>query len=91
MDWGLAMYHVLLVEPDDDFCLDLREAISGAGCRVTIVGSSVEATTALNNLENIDHVIVETFLPDGSGLVLAEDARRNGKAVLCSASGGTEW
>jgi DNA-binding response OmpR family regulator len=79
------MYHVLLVEPDDDFCLNFCAVISDACCRVTIVGSSAKAPAALERLDNVDHLVTEAFLPDGSGLVLAEEARRKGKPVhmLC--------
>jgi putative (di)nucleoside polyphosphate hydrolase len=76
------MPHVMLVEPDDDFCLSLRQAISSAGCRMTIVGSVAEATAALAGPDRVDQVITEAFLPDGSGLVLAQDVRQMGKPAL---------
>jgi hypothetical protein len=74
------MYHVLLVEPDDDLCLNLSAAISSAGCRRTIVGSIDEAVGALT-IDQVDHLVTEALLPDGSGLALAETARRMGKLV----------
>jgi CheY-like chemotaxis protein len=76
------MYHVLLVEPDDEFCRFLREAMSRAGCRVTMATSATEATTALSSVEPIDQVITEAWLPDSSGLLFAQDARRTGKRVF---------
>jgi CheY-like chemotaxis protein len=75
------MPHVMLVEPEDDLCLFLGQAISEAGCRMTIVGSFAEATAALAGLDRIDQVITEAYLPDGSGLVLAQDVRRMDKPV----------
>jgi len=76
------MHHVMLVEPDDDLCLSLRADLVHAGCRITIVGSVAEATAALSGLDNIDQVITEAYLPDGSGLVVAEEVRRLGKPVF---------
>lgn len=76
------MYHVMLVEPDDDFCLFLASAISLAACRMTIVGSVAEATAALAGLDSVDQVITEAFLPDGSGVVLAQDVRWMGKPAF---------
>jgi CheY-like chemotaxis protein len=76
------MPHVMLVEPEDDLCLFLGQAISEVGCRITIVGSVAEATAALAGLDRVDQVITEAFLPDGSGLVLAQDIRRMGKPVF---------
>jgi CheY-like chemotaxis protein len=76
------MPHVMLVEPEDDLCLFLGQAISEAGCRMTIVGSVAEATAALAGPDRVDQVITEAFLPDGSGLVLAQDVRRMGKPVF---------
>jgi CheY-like chemotaxis protein len=77
-----AMHHVMLVEPDDDFCLFPCDAIVQAGCRMTIVGSVAEATAALSSPNAVDHVVTEAQLPDGSGLVLAQDVRRPGKSVF---------
>jgi DNA-binding NarL/FixJ family response regulator len=76
------MYHVMLVEPDDDFCLFLRTALSRVGCRISIVGSVTEATAALSGLDNIDQVVTEAYLPDGSGLVLAQEARMLGRPAF---------
>src|SRR5689334_20739152 len=73
---------VLLVEPDDDFCLSLRQAITGAGCRVTITGSFAEASEVLRELDGPDLVITSATLPDGSGLLLARQARALGKAAF---------
>lgn len=75
------MPHVMLVEPEDDLALFLGQAISEAGCRMTIVGSFAEATAALAGADRVDQVITEAFLPDGSGLVLAQDVRRMDKPV----------
>ena len=76
------MPHVMLVEPDDDFCLSLRMAIGRAGCRVTITGSFAEASAALSSSDEIDKVVTEAWLRDGSGLVLAQHARQLGKTVF---------
>jgi CheY-like chemotaxis protein len=76
------MPHVMLVEPEDDLCLFLAQAISEAGCQMTIVGSFAEAAAALSGPDRVDQVITEAYLPDGSGLVLAQDVRRMGKPVF---------
>ena len=76
------MYHVMLVEPDDDFCLFLASVICLTACRMTLVGSVAEATAALAGLDSVDQVITEAFLPDGSGLVLAQDVRQMGKPAF---------
>jgi CheY-like chemotaxis protein len=72
------MTTVLLVEPDDDFCLFLQLAISGAACRTIITGSLAEASHALGN-DVIDAVIARAKLPDGSGLTLVRQALQSGK------------
>jgi CheY-like chemotaxis protein len=75
------MHQVLLVVPDKDFCCLLSAAISRAGYGTTTAGTIDEATTALAGFDRVDHLVVEAFLPDGSGLALAEEARRKGKLV----------
>jgi DNA-binding response OmpR family regulator len=74
--------NVLLVEPDDDFCLFLRQAVASAGCRATITGSFSEAKEAMTAPESVDLLITNASLPDGSGLLLALDAARIGKQVI---------
>jgi CheY-like chemotaxis protein len=74
------MMNVLLVEPDDDFCLFLRQAVASAGCAVTITGSLSEAKDAMN--ASVDLLITNASLPDGSGLLLALDAARTGKQAI---------
>jgi DNA-binding response OmpR family regulator len=74
--------HVLLVEPDDDFCLFLRQAITSAGCRVTITGAFDEARDVMERAESVDFLVANAALPDGSGLVLALDAAAAGKQVV---------
>jgi CheY-like chemotaxis protein len=74
--------NVLLVEPDDDFCLFLRQAVASAGCRVTITGSFSEAKEAMSAPDSVDLLITNASLPDGSGLLLALDAARIGKRVI---------
>ena len=76
------MPHIMLVKPEDDLCLFFRRAIAGVGCRMTIVGSVAEATAALAGPDNVDQVITEALLPDGSGLVLAQDVRQMGKPAF---------
>jgi CheY-like chemotaxis protein len=78
----LAMHHVLLVEPDDDFCLSLRTELVHVGCRLTIVGTFAEAIAAVRGVDDIDNIITDAALPDGSGLVLAQDFRKLGKPVF---------
>lgn len=76
------MMNVLLVEPDDDFCLFLRQAVASAGCAVTITGSLSEAKDAMNASGSVDLLITNASLPDGSGLLLALDAARIGKQAI---------
>ncbi len=76
------MNHVLLVEPDDDLCLFLRFAISGAGCRVTIAGSRAEAREVLNGKERVDVAVTSVNLPDGSGVSLASEAVRKARRTF---------
>ena len=76
------MTKVLLVEPDDDLCLFLQLAISGAGCRTIITGSFTEADHALHGTEEIDVVVTQAKLPGGSGLTLARDALQLGKRIF---------
>ncbi len=72
------MSHVLLVEPNDDFCLFLRQVVCDAGQRATITGSLAEAIDALRGTDAVDIIISNAALPDGSGKVLAAEA-----ALLC--------
>jgi DNA-binding NtrC family response regulator len=76
------MSHVLLVEPDDDFCLFLRQAVCDAGRRTTITGSIAKANEVLHGRNTVDLVVTSAVLPDGSGLVLARDAAQMGKPTL---------
>jgi CheY-like chemotaxis protein len=74
---GMTMTTVLLAEPDDDFCLFLQLAMSGAQCRTIITGSLAEASHALDN-DAVDAVITRARLPDGSGRTLARQAFQSG-------------
>jgi response regulator RpfG family c-di-GMP phosphodiesterase len=76
------MSHVLLIEPDDDFCLFLWRAISTAGCRMTITGSIAEASEVLQGQDTVDLVVANAVLPDGSGLALTRGAAHMGKAAF---------
>jgi len=76
------MINVLLVEPDDDFCLFLQMSISGAGCRTQITGSFAQASAALHGAVPVDIVVTAAKLPDGSGLILARDAFQSGKRIF---------
>ena len=76
------MSHVLLVEPDDDFCLFLSKAISGADCHISITGSNAGAREILDSSERLECVVTDAHLPDGSGLLLARDAVQMGKQVF---------
>jgi CheY-like chemotaxis protein len=77
------MSHVLLVEPDDDFCLSLRHAVCDAHHHATITGSLAEAREALRcGTHDVDLVITNTVLPDGSGLALVREAMGRGKAIF---------
>lgn len=75
------MHHVMLVEPDGDFCLSLHAELVHIGCRLTIVGTFAEAIAAVRGVDGIDPIVTDAALPDGSGLVLAQDLRKLGKAV----------
>jgi hypothetical protein len=76
------MYHVMLVEPDDGLCLLLIDALVPTGFRMTIVRSVADATAVLSSPDDIDQIVTEAWLPDGSGLLLAQDSRRMGKRVF---------
>jgi DNA-binding NarL/FixJ family response regulator len=76
------MNHVLLIEPDDDLCLALRQIVSDVGLRVTITGSLAEADEALAETAGIDRIITDAVLPDCSGVALAQDLLRRGKSVI---------
>jgi CheY-like chemotaxis protein len=76
------MTDVLLVEPDDDFCLFLQLSIAGAGRRVKITGSFAEASEALHGSAPVDIVVTAAKLPDGSGFLLARDAFQRGKRTF---------
>jgi DNA-binding response OmpR family regulator len=73
---------VLLVEPDDDLCLSLRQVILTAGCRIEITGSFAEAADVMQSRENFDFLVTNASLPDGSGLQLAEAAARLGRRCI---------
>jgi CheY-like chemotaxis protein len=84
------MTNVLLVEPDDDFCLFLQLAISGAGCRTIITGSFAEANDALHGAVPVDVLVTAAKLPGGSGLNLARDAFQLGKRIFV-VRGSRRW
>jgi DNA-binding NtrC family response regulator len=87
------MSHVLLVEPDDDFCLFLRQAVTAAGSSLTITDSVAGATAALRAARAVDLVITDARLPDGSGSAVAREATRPGRRtwiLRCSNRGAVE-
>jgi CheY-like chemotaxis protein len=76
------MPHIMLVEPDNNLARALRVELIGAGFRLTIVSSFAAAVAGIRDGDSIDHIITEAVLPDGSGIVFAQDARRLGKCVF---------
>jgi CheY-like chemotaxis protein len=72
------MVHVLIVEPDDDTCLSLRDAVVVAGARVTIEGSIAGARAALRDVEDVGLLVADTRLPDGTGMEIAREAAAHG-------------
>jgi DNA-binding NarL/FixJ family response regulator len=77
-----VMINVLLVEPDDDFCLFLQMSICGNGRRVSVAGSFAEGEEALGDADTIDVVVTASKLPGGSGFILARDAAERGKRTF---------
>jgi CheY-like chemotaxis protein len=67
------VFHVLLVEPNDDMCLSLWHIVLKAGGRVTITDTLAEAHKVLCAGE-LDLLITDATLPDGGVSSLLKDA-----------------
>jgi hypothetical protein len=76
------MFHVLLVEPDDDTCLSLWHGLMQAGGRVTITNSAAGARLVLREASDVRLLITNAFLPDGCGTALAREATARGTPSL---------
>lgn len=76
------MGHILVVEPDDDLCLFLRQAVCSTGRRPVITGSVAEAMCALDGGDRFDLVIANAVLPDGAGAALRRNVMRLAMPLL---------
>lgn len=75
------MDRILLVEDDAELRLLLEHVLLGAGYEVDTAGS-VEAACALLGSAVYDLVLADGRLEDGTGMMVAEQARESGAKTL---------
>jgi DNA-binding response OmpR family regulator len=88
--WGLR---ILVVEDDEDFRELLAEALRGTGSHAITVAADVRSGLGCLRDESYDLLVTDIQLRDGSGLVMLDDAKAEGRlagtaVVVCS---GNQW
>ncbi len=82
---------ILIVEDDTYLSAELAEQVSGGGYTATTVATLAEARNALSPPASFDLMLLDVGLPDGDGLTLCADLRRNGENLpVIILSGRTE-
>lgn len=69
--------HILVVEDDEAIAGILSDSLTGAGYRVSLAKDAVTAKSRLEE-EQFQILILDWMLPDGTGLELCAEARRDG-------------
>jgi two-component system, NtrC family, response regulator HydG len=75
------MSRVLLVEDETELCLLLEHVLLGAGYQVD-TAEGVAPACALLRSTAYDLVLADGRLPDGTGMMVAEQAQETGSKVL---------
>jgi two-component system, OmpR family, phosphate regulon response regulator OmpR len=86
-----AERHLLVIDDDRRLGRLLQRYLGESGYRVTVVGSLAEARAALRGLA-FDLLVLDVMLPDGSGVDLASELRRESEVpiLLLTARGEAE-
>lgn len=75
------MEQILLVEDDQNFVFGIEYTLTSEGYSVIVANSLQEAKTALAN-HNIDLILLDVNLPDGSGYALCKEIRQTSETPI---------
>lgn len=75
------MEHILLVEDDQNFVFGIKYTLSSEGYNVIVASSLQEAKIALT-IHNIDLILLDVNLPDGSGYELCKEIRQSSETPI---------
>lgn len=79
--------HLLIVDDDQEFCLSLKKALLEFGEILT--AENIEASIKILSSNKVDVLITDYFLPDGNGLDLIQNSKKqmtHKKSILMSGS-----